>query len=136
MNKEHTGSCLCGGITFKIVGEAQRFFHCHCQRCRKSTGTGHCSNLFIATEAIEWLSGKDQKRSFKVTDAQRFVRHFCGNCGSPVPGYLEEPKLAIVPAGTLDNEPDFQPQARIFQGSRAKWSCESDDIPCFDEYPE
>lgn len=136
MSKEHTGSCLCGEIKFKIVGEAQRFYHCHCQRCRKSTGTGHCSNLFIATDTIAWLDGKDQRRSFKVPDAKRFVRHFCGNCGSPVPAYLQEAELAIVPAGTLDNEPDLKPQARIFQDSRAEWSCQHDDIPCFEKYPE
>ncbi len=136
MSAEHSGSCLCGEVKYKIIGEPQRFYHCHCQRCRKSTGTGHCSNIFIATESIAWLSGENQRRSFKVPDAERFTRHFCNNCGSPLPAHLPSGDLAIVPAGSLDTDPNFQPQARIFQDSRADWSCESDIIPCFDQYPE
>ena len=43
--------------------------------------------------------------------------------------------LVFIPAGTLDVEPAIGPQAHIFQGSKAEWSCTGDDIPRFDQYP-
>ena len=42
-----TGSCLCGAVKYAATGVATRFLHCHCSRCRKATGTGHASNLFL-----------------------------------------------------------------------------------------
>ena len=42
------GSCLCGAVRYEVSGDLQRFYHCHCKRCRKSTGTGHASNLMLA----------------------------------------------------------------------------------------
>src|SRR6202034_265236 len=39
------GSCLCGAVKYEVTGEPKRFYHCHCSRCRKVTGTGHASNM-------------------------------------------------------------------------------------------
>jgi hypothetical protein len=41
----------------------------------------------------------------------------------------------MVPAGSLDQEPGLAPQARIFQDSRAEWSCDERSLPTFDNYP-
>ena len=40
--------------------------HCHCSRCRKATGTGHASNLFLQPAALRWLSGEEHTRAFKA----------------------------------------------------------------------
>ena len=65
------GSCLCGAVAYEATGEATRFLHCHCSRCRKATGTGHASNLFLQPSALRWLSGEDQVRTYKVPTAKR-----------------------------------------------------------------
>jgi hypothetical protein len=53
--KAMTGGCVCGAVTWEIDGEPARFFHCHCSRCRRTTGTGHASNLIVPiTEEIRW----------------------------------------------------------------------------------
>jgi hypothetical protein len=53
------GSCLCGAVTYEASGEPKRFYHCHCSRCRKATGTGHASNLFLQPGTLRWLSGEE-----------------------------------------------------------------------------
>ncbi len=70
------GSCLRGAVKYKVTGEPTRFFHCHCSRCRKATGTGHASNLFIQSGALSWIKGEEQIRSFKVPEAKRFTNIF------------------------------------------------------------
>lgn len=79
------GSCLCGAVRYEAAGEPLRFLHCHCSRCRKATGTGHASNLFLQPGALRWLSGEENIHSFKVPDAQRFTNSFCQACGSRLP---------------------------------------------------
>lgn len=127
------GGCLCGSVQYELSGEPTRFYHCHCKRCRKSTGTGHASNLFIKDASLNWLKGETLVRYFKVPEAERFTRCFCQQCGSPLPRLVPELGVAVIPAGSLDNEPAIAPQARIFWDSRASWSCASGELPVFPE---
>ncbi|MCB9669393.1 MAG: GFA family protein [Alphaproteobacteria bacterium] len=127
-----TGGCLCGGVRYEVVGEPVRFYHCHCSRCRKASGTGHASNLFVKGE-LRWLSGADQIHTFAHPEAQRFANTFCTVCGGRVPRQV--PTHVFIPAGSLDTEPSIRPQARIFSGSRASWSCDGSDVPAFDALP-
>jgi len=130
-----TGSCLCGGVRYRVKGEPLRFYHCHCSRCRKASGTGHASNLFVKG-SLEWLAGAEQTRTFKLPEAERFSNTFCTVCGGRVPRFIENAGMVFIPAGSLDQEPPITPQARIFVGSRANWSCEQGPIPQFEAYPD
>ena len=131
-----TGSCLCGSVQYEINGEAQWFYHCHCQRCRKTTGTGHASNLLVTPESsLGWKSGEALLRRYKVPEAERFYNCFCSQCGSPMPRVVPELGAVVIPAGTLNEEPPIQPGARIFQDSKVQWSCTGDDLPAYEGYP-
>ena len=46
MSNTYSGSCLCGEIRFEIEGEFELFYLCHCEYCRKDTGSAHAANLF------------------------------------------------------------------------------------------
>ena len=121
--KSLSGSCLCGAVRYTATGEAQRFYHCHCSRCRKASGTGHASNLFLQG-TLSWESGEDMLKIYKLPEAKLFANTFCQNCGSRMPRFIEKAGMVFIPAGSLDDEPDIGPQARIFTGSRAAWSCD------------
>ncbi len=129
------GSCLCGAVQYEISGEATKFYHCHCKRCRKASGTGHASNLLIKPGSLKWLKGEELIRSFKVPEAQRFTSRFCSVCGSQVPRYVKETNFIVIPAGSLDSDPPIVPQGRIFWDSRASWSCNGDELPLHSEQP-
>jgi len=129
------GSCLCGSVKYRVTGEAKRFYHCHCGRCRKATGTGHASNLLVSPHSnIHWLEGEELLSHYKVPEAERFYNRFCKNCGSTMPRDVPELNAVIIPAGSLDCEPPISPQGHIFWDSRAEWSC-ADELPVFSEYP-
>lgn len=128
------GSCLCGAVQYEISGEPTKFYHCHCQRCRKATGTGHASNLLVKPGSIKWLKGEELIKGYKVPEAIRFTNRFCSVCGGRVPRHVKETDFIVIPAGSLDSEPPIQPQARIFWDSRANWSCSGDELPVHSEY--
>jgi len=129
------GSCLCGAVQYQVTGDTKRFYHCHCTRCRKATGTGHASNLVMSPlSSITWLKGEDQLARYKVPEAERFYNCFCQKCGAPMPRVVPELDAVLIPAGSLDTEPPVAPQGRIFWDSRAGWSC-TDELPVYAEYP-
>ena len=129
------GSCLCGSVQYELQGEPKRFYHCHCCRCRKATGTGHASNIMVKAEDFRWVQGDALLRRYKVPDAERFYSHFCSECGSAMPREVPEIGMIVIPAGSLDHEIPIRPEARIFWDSRAEWSCSDDVLPTYAEYP-
>lgn len=128
------GSCLCGAVGYAATGEPWLFFHCHCSRCRKATGTGHASNMFLKG-SLTWRRGEDEVLSFKVPEAERFTTSFCRRCGSRMPRFIEAQGVVLIPAGSLDDDPGISVQGRIFLQSRAAWSCDTSTLPEYDEYP-
>lgn len=129
------GGCLCGAVQYEVSGDPQRFYHCHCARCRKSSGTGHATNLMLTNAKLVFTKGESLLKRYKVPEAKRFTRQFCGECGSSVARFSPEIEAVIVPAGSLDSEPPIKPQARIFWDSRTEWSCDGDALPRHAEYP-
>lgn len=136
MSSTISGSCLCGSVKYEIVGQTRSFFHCHCKRCRKASGTGHASNLIVKPVSADWMQGKDLISEFPVPGAKRFKTVFCNRCGSPLPRIAPDLSIAVVPAGSLDSKAEVGPTDRIFWESRSDWSCESGDLPTWAEYPE
>lgn len=132
----YKGSCICGSISYEITGELRAFPHCHCRRCRKATGTGHASNVILKPHTARFIKGEELVHTYKVPDAERFRTAFCANCGSPMPKWLPDMSLAVIPAGSLDSHPALNPSGRIFYDSKADWSCDTSDLPLWPEYPQ
>jgi hypothetical protein len=128
------GSCLCGAVTFEVQPPFPRMVHCHCSRCRKATGTGHATNLYVQPDQLKWLSGQASIARYDLPSARSFAKWFCAQCGSPLPRITRSGKTAVVPAGSLDTAPPLAPTDHIFWGSRASWAC-ADSLPTHDEYP-
>jgi len=132
--EEIEGGCLCGTVRYRVRGPWLRFVHCHCSRCRKATGTGHATNLFVDPDRLQWIAGQANVQRYDLPTAQRFAVCFCRACGSPLPHRTRTGSGWVIPAGSLDREPSMAPSARIFWSSRASWSCAAGDLPCFDGY--
>lgn len=133
--QEFSGSCLCGAVRYDITADVLHFFHCHCSRCRKATGTGHASNLIVRPGSVTWHSGEELIREYKVPEAERFTNRFCSRCGARVPRIAPDGSIGVIPAGSLDHDIGLAPDGRIFQDSRASWSCDGSAIPGYETYP-
>ncbi len=129
------GSCLCGSVAYELEGDARRFYHCHCERCRKASGAAHASNIIMRLHSIAWTAGEQLTKRYKVPEAERFAVVFCSQCGSPMPRVSPDGDYVVVPAGSLEHDPGIKPQARIFDGSKAPWSCGGDGLPVHETYP-
>lgn len=134
MNNHH-GSCLCGAVKFEIEGRFESFYLCHCQHCRKDTGSAHAANLFSSSAKVNWLAGADRVRSFTLPST-RHSRSFCSMCGSALPNIQMAGALTVVPTGCLDSPFDMRPTAHIFVGSKAGWDKDLERLPGFDGLPQ
>ena len=134
MSKKHTGSCLCGQVTFEVNGSFDAFFLCHCTYCQKDTGSAHGANLFSGRATLIWLSGQDKVTNFTLPGT-RHSKAFCAACGSAMPSEQMGGRLVVVPAGSLDTPIPNVPDAHIMMGSKANWDDALEQISRIDGMP-
>jgi hypothetical protein len=134
MEHSHRGSCLCGAVRFEIEGAFQSFYLCHCEYCRKDTGSAHAANLFASGAKLTWLSGQDKVQCFTLPSTHH-RKCFCSVCGSAMPSLRMQGAMVVVPAGSLDSGVSQKPDAHIFVASRADWDNALNEIPLIDRLP-
>src|ERR1700753_2134012 len=123
------GSCLCGEVAFEIDPPFDRFVHCHCSRCRKATGTAHASNIVVKAAALRWLRGDELVARYDLQTARSFATCFCRRCGAPLPHLTRSGREAIIPAGSVDDPLNQQPEKHFHWSSRAGWYSPGADLP-------
>lgn len=130
------GSCLCRKVAYEIVGALQRLYHCHCSRCRKARGAAHATNAFAAMDDVRYLRGQESVRTYRLPGARTFSHVFCTTCGSGMPRLDPGRSLAVIPMGSLDDDPKRTIDSHIFVASKAPWYEINDDLPRHDAAPE
>ena len=132
---KHYGSCLCGKVTFEVSGEFEQFFLCHCEHCRKDTGSAHAANLFSSTAKLTWLTGENLVRIYNHKN-EGHIKSFCSECGSAMPNIQMDGTLLVVPAGSLDVDVSIKPSGHIFCDNRANWDDGLEQIRQFKKLPD
>lgn len=128
MSKSATGHCYCGAVRFEVSGDPLWVSHCHCESCRRHTGS------VITTTAgyyRDQLSHKASLPASTVTD-DGVKRSFCGTCGSPISyestheRYQNQVYLYL---GIFDQPEKIQPQDHVFYAERVSWFHVGDNLP-------
>lgn len=74
--KPHSGSCLCGAVTFKVRGDLAPPTACHCHQCRKVSGS-----FDISTEVKKTDLTVHGSESLTWYHTEKVRRGFCKICG-------------------------------------------------------
>ena len=122
------GSCLCGKVRYEISGKIELFTYCFCPRCQKASGSAHVANMRVSPDQIKWNQGQENIARYDLPEAERFAHGFCKTCGSPVPWATRNGLKIIVPAGSLDDDPEVKPTNIIYWDHRASWYIDPIDL--------
>ncbi len=125
-----TGSCLCGNIRYQFDQPVSRIGLCHCQMCRKASGTAYAANAPVPRGEFRLLSGMEWLKAYASSPGKK--RWFCGNCGSPV--YSESanyPDLIRIRLGSLDQPAGRTPDYHYLLSAKADWDMTADELPRF-----
>ncbi|KAJ5605925.1 DUF636 domain protein [Penicillium lagena] len=126
-----TGSCLCGHIRYEVSRAPVTTLLCHCDNCRKCTGSSFMANSFYSKEQLRIIAGEDVLKVYedKNQESGRVLsRSFCSNCGSPLfttsQGIPEGENAVAITSGTMDLEPsksEWTPLQEFFCQKRRGW---------------
>jgi hypothetical protein len=126
------GGCLCGAVRFSITGKLGPAGYCHCQQCRRASGSAFAANAPVRIKYFTITSGADLVREYESSPGK--FRAFCSRCGSPMYSRRDsEPDLRRIRLGTLDSDPERRPLGHVWVSSKAPWYTINDSLP---QYPE
>ena len=128
----HTGGCLCGAIRYEITGEPVRAAHCHCDECRRATGSSFATVAFFKEEDVKVIQGTPKHFFHPADSGNTMTKEFCGNCGSQVLGAGSgSPGVRSVRVGTLDDASFVKPQMNLYTGKALPFTRLPDDTEHF-----
>ena len=129
------GSCLCGGVAYRIRGPFRLNARCHCSMCRKQSGAEFGTNATADRAGFEIVRGADRVRAWESSPGE--FREFCGDCGSSLWKRSDaKPRDVRLRLGTLDDDFKEAIQVRVFTGDKLAVSEIPEDAePCFKSVP-
>ena len=109
------GGCNCGAVRIELDGEPSRVGLCHCQTCRRETGSAFMafadwdrSKVTVTGETRSWAASTDH-------------RHFCPSCGSSLFAVSGDVEVEVR-LGCLDAAPSgLTPSYELWVGRREAW---------------
>ena len=79
------GGCLCGAIRYRSDAEPLMQVVCHCETCRKNSGSAFSMNVAVPQDTLRIESGSPRRyEDHSGVSGKAFYRFFCGDCGSPL----------------------------------------------------
>ena len=131
-----TGGCLCGSIRYEIDGEPFRIANCHCDDCRKATGSAFATNLFFKEEQIKILQGTLKKFEHLADSKNTMIKEFCSDCGSQVfDSGAMRPGVKDVKVGSIDDASFVKPEINLYTAHALNFSYIDDEIDNFQGMP-
>lgn len=119
------GGCLCGGVRYRIHGEARPVLFCHCEQCRRTSGH-HVAATSCPKDRLELLEEGTLRwyASSAIAD-----RGFCATCGGNLFWRPVEGGDISIMAGTLDRPTGLTGSAHIYVADKSDYYTIADGLP-------
>ena len=132
MSGEITATCLCGAVRISCGKPVGLGSYCHCQDCRKSTGSAFGVNIPFEVGEFRVISGETFSYTKTADSGNELTRHFCPNCGSPMYGKSpQHPGRVYVRAGVIDQPSLIGPATQSWCRSRVEWAVIDPGLPSY-----
>ena len=128
-----TGGCLCGAIRYATSAEPRWVCHCHCEMCRRQTGSPLATYVGFLAGTVAWQD-REPTRYRSSADVER---SFCPVCGSTIGFHrVHETSLALgsfdTPAAVLV---PGRPALHVWFQEHVAWFDTADDWPRHETFP-
>ena len=121
-----SGHCYCGAVKFEASGEPIWVGHCHCESCRRASGSVMTSFATYLLDKVVFTGAMPTR--FPTDDS--VVRSFCGQCGSPVAYESTEKENEIdLHLGLFDDLEQIKPRNHTFYAEKVSWLQADDHLP-------
>ncbi len=112
------GSCCCGEVRFSISAEPRFVGACYCSRCRK---VGATPFAMVEAEAFTLEQGRESIVEYQPEASFRYVRCFCGTCGTALGEITSSERMFPVSVNCFDEGADVEISFHEHVASKPSW---------------
>lgn len=122
------GGCLCGAVRYRASGHPTHRMICHCNSCRRATGSPVVAWVTFRLDCFEFIAGDPASHS----SSPRVTRTFCRSCGTPLT-YRRDVMLESVDVTTcsLDDPDSLPPTHHSWLEDSVSWVRFGDGLPTY-----
>lgn len=111
------GSCLCGDVSYQMLGAPRSVVGCHCNQCRKSSGHYVAATQVLSGQLV--IEGSSSITWYQSSATAK--RGFCKQCGSQLFWTETGSDKTSVMAGTIDGDTGLVLDRQIFTESKGDY---------------
>ncbi len=121
-----SGHCYCGAVKFEASGQPVWVGHCHCESCRRASGSVMTSFATYPLDKVIFTGAMPAR----IPTDDGVVRSFCGHCGSPVAYESSGKKNQIdLHLGLFDDLEQIKPQDHTHYAEKVSWLQADEHLP-------
>lgn len=118
----HSGGCSCGSVRFAI-NDLLYVLVCHCDACKKRTGSAFGVSVVVDNADILNLQGETKTFTRKAESGRSVDYEFCPNCGTTIRwGIKAAPNRKIFAGGAFDNMSRFTAAGEMYTETALPWA--------------
>ena len=106
-----------GAVRIRAAGEPLRVGLCHCETCRRNSGSSFLAFAVFPRERFSIEQGETDH----FQSSPEGWRHFCPQCGSPLFSEWADTDSLDVDLGALDKPHALRPGYELLWDGRAPW---------------
>ena len=130
--KVSQGHCLCGAVSFKIIGKLRPVVNCHCGQCLHTHGH-YAAYTAVEKNKIKFVNDAGLKWFRSSNEARR---GFCQECGASLFWERLGASTISVAAGMLDLAQGVKTTGHIYCSDKPAYYEIVDDLPKFPQSSE
>lgn len=118
---EREAKCACGALSATAEGDPVRLSVCHCDACKRRTGSAFSWNATYAAERVT-IGGPYATYQRGSEDGFWARHHFCPTCGGSVFYEIERrPGMISIPAGAFADASFPPPAIEVYEERGCPW---------------
>ncbi len=126
------GSCCCGAVRFSISTKPKLVGACYCSRCMKVGGTPFA---MVDAEAFTLEAGRESIVQYLPEPSFKYVRCFCGKCGTSLGEMTSDGAMFPVPINCFDTDLAIEIGFHEHVATKPSWCLIPEDAKQFEGDP-
>ena len=118
----HRGGCSCGAVRFELIGSPLWTNLCHCNACKKRTGSAYGFSFVAGPNQIAAFTGATTKFLRRGESGKMCTYEFCPRCGTTVRWKVDLIDRYVFAGGALDDPRSVEVVAEMYTGQALPWA--------------
>ena len=128
-----SGHCLCGSVRFEFRAEPESPHCCHCDDCRRASGSVYGSFVYVSAESLQ-VTGEMHSYEHQNDQSSAMKKYFCPSCGSHIFGTSSKtPERRAIWVGVINDASWFKPEVYFYASKKLPHVPVDPEVETFDK---